>query len=80
MFFEQKFKQQNFKGAGLYCFDRFLDTDISLQSNGHVSPRVNKDQVLDAQCKCLISLCKSTNLLIDNDRLHNDKNVGDFTF
>ena len=57
-------------------FDRFL----SLQSNVYISPRVNKDRVLDAHGKRLINLCKSTNLLIGNGRLHDDKNIEDFTF
>ena len=52
-------------------FDRFLD-DNSLPPTLDAVQRINKDHVLDAHGKRLTDLCKTTNLLIANGRLHND--------
>ena len=61
-------------------FDRFLDNNSDIQPNVYVSPRVNKDHVLDPFGTRLIDMCKTTNLLIANGRLHSDRLVGDYTF
>jgi len=60
-------------------FDQFLDNNSDLQQNICPSMRINMDPVLDAHGKRLIQLCKSTNMLICNGRLCNDKH-GEYTF
>ena len=54
--------------------DDFLNQDIQLFPNVDDFPPSNKDKVLDLQGKRLIQLCKTTNVLICNGRLNQDKN------
>ena len=61
-------------------FDQFLDDYSVIQSNRNILPRTNKDTVLDANGIRLINFCISTNLLIANGRLHDDKSIGQFTY
>ena len=61
-------------------FDKHLDENTELEYNINNNARINKDHVIDARGKRLISLCKSANLLICNGRLLEDSNIGEFTF
>ena len=61
-------------------FDKYLDNDSAVEPFFRGSDRVNKDHVLDTHGKRIIDLCKSTNLLIGNGRLHSDSGIGEFTF
>ena len=60
--------------------DRFLNTDLFIQSDLERYPRVNKDHVLDAHESKLIELCIAANLFIANGRLHGDRSIGNYTF
>ena len=45
-----------------------------------MTDRKNKDKVLDKNGRKLLLLCQSANLIIANGRLHNDRNIGEFTY
>ncbi|KAH3771419.1 hypothetical protein DPMN_172736 [Dreissena polymorpha] len=44
------------------------------------SCQIVKDHVIDTNCKRLIELCQSTSFIIGNGRIHEDLNIGEFTF
>ena len=60
--------------------DQFLDDNSIIQSNRNILPRANKDTALDANGIRLTNFCISTNPLIANGRLHDDKCIGQFTY
>ena len=59
---------------------RFLNHEANQFSNSVIINRVNKDHVLDTHGRRLIQLCQSSDILIGNGRLCNDKKIGNFTF
>ena len=60
-------------------FDMYID-DEELSNRVYIPPRASKDHVIDTNGKRLIELCQSTSFIIGNGRLHDDLNVGEFTF
>jgi len=60
-------------------FDRYLDNNDQMPNYSDIPLRVNKDHVIDAYGRQLLSLCKTTDLIIANGRLPNDKS-GEYTF
>ena len=62
-------------------FDHYVDNDDSFMSDSVARPpRKNCDVKVDNNGRRLIDLCKATSLTIGNGRLHNDCNIGEFTF
>ena len=61
-------------------FDNYLDNNAELELNDQNTQRVNMDKILDDHGKRLLQLCRSTNLLIGNGRLCDDKNIGEYTY
>lgn len=59
--------------------DHYINPGLESVPNANQIIRKNMDQILDTQGKRIIQLCKSSNLLICNGRLHNDTD-GLFTF
>ena len=59
--------------------DKHLDENTGLEYNIN-NIRINKDHVIDARGKRLISLRQSANLLICNGRLLEDSIIGESTF
>ena len=53
--------------------DRFLSHEANQFSNSVIINRVNKDHVLDTHGRGLMQLCQSSDILIGNERLCNDK-------
>ena len=60
-------------------FDMYID-DTHLSDLITVTPRVNKDHVLDRKGKQLLELCQATSLIIGNGRLHSDLGIGEYTY
>ncbi|KAH3844107.1 hypothetical protein DPMN_086359 [Dreissena polymorpha] len=54
--------------------------DEELSNRVYIPPRASKDHVIDTNGKRLSELCQSTSFIIGNGRLHDDLNVGEFTF
>lgn len=61
-------------------FDNYLDNNNQLSNDVFIPKRVSKDHVIDVHGKRLIELCQSTSFIIGNGRLHNDRDIGDYTF
>ena len=57
----------------------YMDDDIVNMYNTEYSlpPRCNKDKIINQQCKALIELCKSTDLI--NGRCGDDRDIGCYT-
>ena len=60
-------------------FDMYID-DTHLSNLITVTPRVNKDHVLDRKGKQLLELCQATSLIIGNGRLHSDLGITEYTY
>ena len=60
--------------------DQYLDSIVDPENVVYDTARVNSDHVIDARGQRLLNFCKSTNLLICNGRLYDDKTKGNFTF
>ena len=60
--------------------DQYLDSIDDPENAIYDTARVNSDHVIDARGQRLLDFCKSTNLLICDGRLYDDKNKGNFTF
>ena len=59
--------------------DRYINDDF-IDNDDYIPKRKNKDFVLDTYGQKLISLCKSTNIIIANGRYQMDKDIGQHTF
>ena len=66
------------RGPDFLEFDMYID-DTHLSDLITVTPRVNKDHVLDRKGKHLLELCQATSLIIGNGRLHSDLGIGEYT-
>ena len=60
-------------------FDMYID-DTHQSDLITVTPRVDKDHMLDRKGKQLLELCQATSLIIGNGRLHNDLGIGEYTY
>ena len=68
-------------------FDYTLSDYCGIEGNANqntdfesVPVRKNKDHVLDANGRKLLNLCKTTNHVIVNGRIHKDAGIGEYTF
>ncbi|MES9880358.1 MAG: reverse transcriptase family protein [Sedimenticola sp.] len=62
-------------------FDRYLDDENQeIADTCYIPPRVNKDHMIDTKGRSLINMCMTTGLIIANGRLHNDNNIGQYTY
>lgn len=73
------FNSRTSNKSGYLEFDRYLDDEDCFVTDIVLQPRVNKDHVLDTHGRRLLLLCQSSGLLIANGRVHEDRNIGDYT-
>jgi len=61
--------------------DIYIDNDVNQQSSSvYITPRANRDHVIDTQGRRLIELCQTTSFVIGNGRLFKDRGIGNHTF
>jgi exonuclease III len=63
----------------LYSYVEVCDDDMCVEAESNIPDRVSEDRVVNTNGRRLLSLCKSTGLLIGNGRLGQDRGIGRFT-
>ena len=61
-------------------YDKYLDQDLQFFNPADIPLRKSQDRITDYNGLKLLDMCISTGLLIANGRLHNDRNIGKYTF
>ena len=61
-------------------YDKYLDHDLQFFNPADIPLRKSQDRITDYNGLKLLDMCISTGLLIANGRLHNDRNIGKYTF
>ena len=62
-------------------YDIFVTDGSELSNDVYITtPRASRDHVTDTHGQHMIALCKSTSFVVGNSRLHDDDNIGEFTF
>ena len=57
-------------------FDKYIEDNDLFLDMSQISPRSNKDNMLDSHGRKLLDICKSTSFIIANGRLGDDFNKG----
>ena len=61
-------------------YDKYIDHNLQFFDPTDIPLRKSQDQITDYNGLKLLDVCLSTGLLIANGRLHDDRNVGKYTF